>query len=265
MLAGKLQKVVLIGAGNMASHLGSALAGRGVDVVQVYNRSGEPGARLAARLGADFIPDPRELTRSADLYIVAVSDSAIKTVAGLLNCNDKLVVHTSGSVGMDELAGVSSKTGVFYPLQTFSPLRITDFREVPVCIEASDEDSGRRLEELALLLTETVRFVDSGQRRLLHLAAVFASNFTNYMYTLAEDLVVSCGMPPDLLMPLIAQTAENVGHGGVFSHQTGPAVREDSVVLEKHRSLLAGNPENLALYNLITDQIIQYKKSHGKL
>jgi predicted short-subunit dehydrogenase-like oxidoreductase (DUF2520 family) len=249
----------------MASQLGSALAALGLTIVEVCNRTPGHGMALAARLGAVFTPEITRVSGDADLYILAVSDSAIASVADSLHLSGRLVVHTAGTIGLDVLKCVSENIGVFYPLQTFSPLHPTGFRNVPICLEASTESGGAQLEELARKLSDVVKFIDSDQRRLLHLAAVFSSNFTNFMYTVAEDLTNTAGIPFDLLTPLINKTAGNAGLGDVFSHQTGPAIREDMPVLERHRALLANNPDYLELYNLISSSIIKYKKSHGKL
>ena len=121
------------------------------------------------------------------------------------------------------------------------------------------------MKELALKLTGIVHFVDSGNRKLLHLSAVFASNFTNFMYTVAEDLMHSGGIPFELLKPLVDRTAENISRGYVFGRQTGPAFRGDHEVLDIHRKLLADRPEYLEIYNLISSNIIKYKTKHGKL
>ncbi len=249
----------------MASHLGLALVGQGIKVVEVYNRTPGTGKNLADRLDARFIADINAITRTADLYVLAVADSAITTLIGSLRLKDKLVVHTSGAVEMEILSQVSENIGVFYPLQTFAACRETGFRGIPVCLEANTEQGKQQLEDLAKKLTDIVHFVDSGNRKLLHLAAVFAANFTNFMVTVAEDLCLAQGIPFELLKPLIRQTAENISHGNVFQHQTGPAYRGDHDVLANHRALLANHPDYLEIYNLISSNIIKYKTVHGKL
>ena len=261
----QIQEVVLIGAGNMATHLGLALVGQGIKVVEVYNRTPGTGKNLAVLLDANFISEVNAITRTADLYILAVADTAIATLIGSLRLNDKLVVHTSGAVEMEILSQVSENIGVFYPLQTFSVCRTTGFHGIPVCLEANTAQGRQQLEYLAKRLTDIVHFVDCANRKLLHLSAVFAANFTNFMVTVAEDLLLSQGIPFELLKPLIRQTAENISHGHVFQHQTGPAYRGDHEVLANHRALLANHPDYLEIYNLISSNIIKYKTVHGKL
>ena len=265
MLAVQIQKIVIIGAGRLATHLGLAFSKQGLNVVQVFNRSPENGQKLAARIGAAFIPEIKGLTLSADLYILAVSDSALSDLASDLRFKDKMVVHASGTVAMDVLAPISANIGVFYPLQTFSKSRRIDFRRIPVCIEANSKRGEAQLTALAGKLSQRVYCLDSEKRRLLHLGAVFASNFTNYLYSVTEDILVEHGIPIDLLEPLIIQTARNVMRGNLYQSQTGPAVRGDEKVLEKQRELLAQHPDYLEIYNLITKNIIKSRSQHGKL
>ncbi len=255
----------MIGAGNVASHLGMALVGQGIRVVELYNRTPERGRDLAARLGAAYIGDISAVSRSADLYIFAVADNAIAPLAALLKLDDNLVVHTSGTMEMELLSQASGSFGVFYPLQTFSTSRSAGFRGIPVCLEANRVSGRLQLEELARKVTDNVYFIDSDQRKRLHVAAVFASNFTNFMNTVAEELLGSQGITFDLLKPLIAQTAENVKHGHPFHFQTGPAYRGDQQVLDKHRELLKDHPDYLEIYNVISRNIIKYKTENGKL
>ncbi|MEI7662782.1 MAG: DUF2520 domain-containing protein [Bacteroidota bacterium] len=249
MSFGKIETVVLIGAGNMASHLGPALVSKGIRVAELHNRTEERGMALAARLGAAFIPDIRDITSDADLYIIAVADTAISQAVDTLKLNDRLVVHTSGTISMETLSQVSGNIGVFYPLQTFSSSRSVGFAGIPVCLEANTVTGKLKLEELARKLTDIVYFIDSEQRRLLHLAAIFASNFANFMNVVAFDLLESNGISFDILKPLIAQTAENVRHGHPFNFQTGPAFRGDMQVLDDHRELLSSHPGYLEIYN----------------
>ncbi len=260
-----IQSAVIIGAGNLASQLGMALTGHGVRVAEVFNRSKDPGMKLASKLGARYVAGLKELSPDADLYILAVSDAAIPLVAAELRAGDKIVVHTSGTIPMGILDGTSVNTGVFYPVQTFTKAAVAGFEGIPVCLETSTNYGGELLKGLAEKLTRLVYFIDSDRRRVLHLAAVFACNFSNFMNAVAEDILVPQDIPFELLVPLIRQTAENAGRGNVFGLQTGPAVRGDLQVLASHRELLASDPGYLEIYNLISSNIIKYKSIHGKL
>ena len=249
----------------MASGLGFALARQGINIMQVYNRTREKGRKLAASLGAAYIEDIHAIDPNADLYILAIPDSAIENVSTGLHLKYQLVVHTSGSMDMKILSKASGNTGVLYPLQTFSQRRRVNFRHIPLCLEANSESGEKKLGELAARLSGIVHYVNSDNRKILHLAAVFSSNFTNFMVTIAEELLLTHDMPFDLIKPIIRQTIRNIEHVPIFRNQTGPAVRGDEKVLDTHRELLKEDPDYLEIYNVITNNIIKYKSFHGKL
>ena len=255
----KIEKIVMIGAGRLAWHLASALQKQGLEIIQVFNRTPARGRRLAGRTGASYTGNIRDINLSADLYIMAVSDEALAVLAAELRLADRLVVHTSGSMALDILAPVSKITGVFYPLQTFAHASRISFKQIPVCIEATSSDAEHQLHQLALRLTRTVCILDSEKRRMLHLGAVFVSNFTNHLYGVAEELLGSRNIPFSMLEPLIRQTAANASRGNIFTLQTGPAVRGDLRVLENHYELLAGYPGYLEIYKTISAGIIKKK------
>ncbi|MBE0648343.1 MAG: DUF2520 domain-containing protein [Bacteroidales bacterium] len=261
----QIKNIVILGAGNVAAHLSQALAAKGFDITQIYSRTEEKGRRLAALLGTGYAGSVKDINPDADLYIMALSDTALSEIAMQFNVDQGIVVHTSGSVGMDVLKDCSNYTGVVYPLQTFREGNQIPFDAIPVCVEASDSDVEERLLDLAGRLSTNVRVLNSGQRKILHLTAVFASNFTNYLYTIAEDLLLQNDIPFDLLEPLIMRTAANASHSNLFSLQTGPAVRGDTAILESHMELLSGDKAYKEIYELISKQIIQHKHRHGKL
>lgn len=248
--------IVLIGSGNVATHLGGALAGGGHRIVQVYSRTAAHAAALAGPLGAGVTTDPAAVDTRADIYILAVKDDAIATVAAQLPAGLKgTVVHTAGSVGMDVLNGHAAAYGVFYPLQTFSKAKPVDFSVIPVAVEASDGTVLAGLEALAGSVSERVFRCDSRQRLSLHAAAVFACNFTNHFYTIAADILGGHGLDFDLIRPLILETAQKVMEHRPADVQTGPAVRHDVRTMEKHLELLRDHPALAGLYELISSRI----------
>jgi len=261
----QIHDIILIGAGSLAGHLGIALHRRGLKIVQVVNRTPAKGRKLAAKVGASYCENLSDINRKADLYMLAVSDTYLAETASLLRLDDRLTVHASGSQAMEILAPVSRNIGVFYPVQTFSNIRRIGFSRIPVCIEANSEDNEFRLKELAARISGIVHCLNSEQRNWLHLGAVFASNFPNHLYGVAEDLLLSHDIPPKILNPLISQTAGNWSHGNPFSLQTGPAVRNDRKVLAIHREMLERKPEYRRLYDLLTESIIKQHPPHDEL
>ncbi len=206
----EIQNIVLIGAGNVATHLGLAIQKTGRKIVQVYSRTETSAKQLADLLNAKFTCEIEEINRKVDLFILSVTDDAVSEIAGKLNLGQKLVVHTSGSLPMDILRKSSENFGVLYPLQTFSKSRSVDFSTVPLCIEANSKDNLQLLEHFANDLSQKVVEVDSEKRKILHLAAVFACNFPNFMYSIAGQILADKGLDFELLRPLILETALKV-------------------------------------------------------
>lgn len=253
-------KVVILGAGNVGTHLGRAFIAGGNEVLQVYSRSMESARKLADELECAFATRTDSLDTAADVYIIAVTDDAIADLAARFPLKEKLLVHTSGTTPMDVLQTGSAHHGVFYPLQTFSKVVPVHFRNIPVCLEASSETNMQMLESLARSLTDKVYRIDSTDRQKLHVAAVFACNFVNHMYAVAADILEQQGLPIDLLRPLMEETTRKVMTGEPGDMQTGPARRKNQKVLDKHAELLAKNPEYRALYVTISKSIL--KKYH---
>lgn len=254
-------KIVLVGAGNLATQLGRSLAGHGYDIAQIYSRTEASAETLGAVLQVPFVTSVGEICTDADLYIVAVKDSALpELIPQLVNGREHaLFVHTAGSLPMDIWKHHALRYGVFYPMQTFSKQRQVEFDSIPIFIEAQNEADCRRLKKLASVLSSKVYDADSSQRRALHLSAVFACNFTNYMYSVCEHLLAEAGLPFDTMLPLIDETAAKVHELLPSQAQTGPAVRYDTNVISKHLEALAAHPEWQELYGKISKNIYHDK------
>jgi predicted short-subunit dehydrogenase-like oxidoreductase (DUF2520 family) len=249
-----MDRVVLIGAGRLAFHMGQALQAVGFDLIGLYNRTADNGKELAEALDAELYLSYDEIPRDADWYLVAVSDSAISEVSEKLAGVEGLVTHTSGSVDLDVLEA-HKRRGVFYPLQTFSRRKDVAFHHIPMLIEANTPESEELLLGAAARISHRVERVDSYQRQYLHLAAVFACNFSNHMYSIAEKIMKQRGMKFDLLHPLIAETTQKALEQGPQTSQTGPAIRKDQEILNKHLTLL-DDPLWKDLYTLISQSIV---------
>ena len=251
------KRIVLIGAGNVATHLGLAFQAKGCEIVQVYSRTEESAKDLAERLQVPYTVSLEEVSANADLYIVAVKDAALQEVIPSLvkGREDALFVHTAGSISMDVWKGCARRYGVFYPMQTFSKLRMVDFSSVSFFVEASGSDELRFLKELAMSLSPKVYEASSEQRRYLHLAAVFACNFTNHMYALSASLLEKQGLPFDAMLPLIDETARKVHELPPVQAQTGPAIRRDENVMDKHLAMLSEEPVMREIYEKISKNI----------
>lgn len=249
-------KVVIIGSGNVATHLSLAMVSlEGIEICQVYSPTEAHAEILAERLNCDFVTDPTQIRRDADVYLFALKDQALEPVIRAVPANNGLWLHTSGSMPMQVFAGYTERYGVLYPLQTFSKSREISFRGIPLFIECHREEDKNCLEELARRLSGKVCELSSEKRRSLHLAAVFACNFTNHIYALAEEILAKEGLSRDYLFPLIDETATKVRELPAQEAQTGPAIRYDENIINKHLGMLADDPDVQTLYRLLSQSI----------
>ncbi len=245
--------VSIIGAGKVAHHLiFTLLEKQGVCLKQIYARNPEKVSNLITkdkivRNIADLAP--------ADIFIVAVSDKAIEQITSEFTLNNPFIVHTSGSTPMSVIHNTNRK-GVFYMLQSFSFDKEVDFTNVPFCLEASDAQDFNLLEKLALTFSQRIYNISSEQRRVIHLSAVFANNFTNHMYSLAKGILEKNDVPFEILKPLILETAQKIQDLDPQLAQTGPAIRKDTSTINQHLELLK-DPIEKQIYQLITKSIIE--------
>lgn len=247
-------KIVLLGSGNVATHLGKALKEGGHKIVQVWSRTFAHAQALGEKLQCDFTIHLSAISERADIYIIAVSDDVINEIASNFPFQDKMLVHTSGTTSLD-IPGIS---GVFYPLQTFSKQKELEFSKIPIAIEARNSALAEQLSSLAMSISSKVVYMDSEQRKALHIAAVFACNFSNHLYAIADKILSDNGLEFDLIKPLIMETAEKVQHNSPVSVQTGPAVRRDQTTLDKHLDFLTNVPSLKELYEQLSQSIINF-------
>ncbi len=252
-------RIVLIGAGNLATNLGLALTASGYNVVQVYSRTAASAGALAERLDCDFTDGIDKIRDDADLYFVAIKDSALEVLSEVLtgiNPN-ALWVHTAGSMPIDVFA--CCRRGVFYPMQTFSKRETVDFRSIPVFLETAVADDMDILRSIADDLSDKVYELGSDDRKLLHLSAVFCCNFVNHCCTMAADILSDKNIPFDVMLPLIDRTVEKLHTFTPLEAQTGPAVRYDENVIGMQMSLLNHRPDLQHIYELMSKSIHKYK------
>lgn len=250
-----MNKIVFIGAGNVASHLVPALHAKGYDICQIFSRTEQSARMLAETVGAAYTTDTARIDNTADIYIYSVSDSALPSLATRIDAPNALHLHTSGSTGMDVFAGQAQNFGVLYPLQTFSKSKPVNLGEVTFFIEANNDFARAKTHELAHALSDKVQPLDSDGRKRLHLAAVFVCNFTNHMYEIGSELLQEAGIDFNVLLPLIDETTGKIRTLSPYEAQTGPAVRNDRNIAKKHLDLLHGKRSLDEIYRLISNDI----------
>lgn len=251
---GSVQTISLVGAGNVAFNLAKALKRAGFIIKSVYSRTLSKAEKLADIVDAVAVDNLGSVHKS-DLVILAVPDIAIAWVAEKLNHQHEFMVHVSGSTTISVLQPYAVSYGVLYPLQTFSIFREVDFSDIPVCVEGSSVKERELLSQLASAISDDVRSVDSGQRLSIHLAAVFASNFVNYLNAEATDVLEQAGISRDILFPLMHETLEKMILYNPKQTQTGPAVRKDHGTMSKHIEVLNQHPDKQKVYRILSEQI----------
>ena len=250
-------RISFIGSGRVASHLATAWWQRGLSIAQVYS----PTVRaklLADKVNAQ-VPNSIADIACVELLVIAVNDSQIDQVARALAASHYagMVVHTSGSTDISVISQYGLRAGVFYPLQSFSLEQVVPWQETPIFIEAQQATELTLLQALAGMLTQKIYVYDSKQRQSLHLAAVFACNFSNYCIDIAQQILHAEQVDSSLLLPLIAHTVHKLQQQPAFLNQTGPAQRQDHSTLAQHMQLLQGTPEWEAIYQLLSSAIQQ--------
>lgn len=258
-------KIALIGAGNLATNLGLALLRAGHNIICVYSRTEESAKALATKLNCcHYTTDIREAARATlqcQAAILSVKDAVLETLALQMPTDSRtLFLHTAGSMPMDVLPMLHR--GVLYPMQTFSKEREADFSHIPTFLESFQEEDKSVLDALARSITDQVYWLSSQKRKSLHLAAVFTCNFTNYCYDVASQLLEADGIPFSVMQPLIDETNRKLQQLSPYEAQTGPAVRYDKNVIERHLKMLENTPQHRDLYQTMTELI---HKRHDKL
>lgn len=251
-------KIVIIGAGGVATSIGRLLSANGIRVIQILGRSAASTRQLADKLQCRYILDPQQLDQSADLYIIAVQDREIAPLLTRIKVPENaVVVHTAGGVSLDIFKGHFSKYGVLYPLQSLRKETI-EVPEIPFYLDANAARTKDFLEDFSKQARLDYRWADDGQRMQLHVAAVFCSNFPNYLYSLAEKFCNDNQLAFASLLPIIEETASRLKREATSPAwlQTGPAIRGDVATTDKHLQLLEKDKEAFSVYQLLSGKIM---------
>ncbi len=253
-------RISFIGSGRVATKLAGVLAQQH-QIVQVLSQKIVHAEKLAVQVSASAIDRVEHLDGNVDLVVIAVSDQSIARVIYKVYqyLPNTLIVHTSGSTKLDILTQYHQRSGVFYPLQTFSYERDIDWKNTPLFIEAAEQKDLDLLKILAESLSQRVYLYDSEQRLSLHLAAVFACNFSNYCYDMAKQIVDQKQVDFSLLYPLIMETALKATKNDPKLMQTGPAMRGDENIISMHQNMLKNNSNQdlQDVYELLSNGILK--------
>lgn len=252
-------KVVIVGTGNVAHVLGDTFIGAGHEIIEVAGRNKEQLNALANIFKCNKCDDIENLTPSADIYLIAVSDESIETVAQKIRLNEQVVVHTAGSVGIHVLQQCSANYGVVYPLQSFRK-GLTQKPIIPVLLDGNNAATKETLLSFAKTWGEQLQFAADDERLKTHLAAVVVNNFVNHLFTITDQYCKEEKLNFSLLYPLIEETVHRIKSVSPSTVQTGPAIRHDFITLEKHLSILSNHHYLRELYKMLSSNIIDFYK-----
>lgn len=256
-------RIVIIGAGNVATHFALALSLAGMPPTQIWSRTMESAQTLAERVGCRATNCLDDIIADADACIISVKDRYVRDIADRV-CRERpktVFMHTSGSVGMDVFDGLSDNCGVLYPMQTFSKDKALDFKKIPCFVEGNNEASRETIMKLASTISDNVHYMTSDDRKWLHLAAVFACNFSNACYVVADGILRRNGLDFTVLRPLIEETVSKLGTLAPIDAQTGPAVRGDQNIMDSQAAMLADNESLQKLYIKMSEIIAQQQSN----
>ncbi len=252
-------KIVIIGSGNVATILAEKLFANNIFIAQIIARNLDTGKALSQKTHAQYTDNYEDIEKDADVYLICVQDDFLPEVAGKLEKvlpKKSLVVHTTGSASIKVLEYISSQYGVLYPLQSLRKEN-ESVQEIPFFLDASTPEALEKLQLLAKNISSNIAFANDEQRIRLHIAAVFVSNFPNYLYSIADSFCEQHGIDFKFLLPLMEETVNRLHHFSPKEIQTGPAARGDISTIKKHETILQKeNPEILDIYSFLTEKIL---------
>lgn len=256
-----MMKIVFIGAGRLATNLAPELYNNSFHIIQIYSRTIESAKKLADKVDASYTRNINEINTTADLYIFSLKDSVLADIIEQLPPVSGICVHTSGSIPMNIFEGHVSRYGVLYPFQTFSIDRKVDFKKIPLLLESNNENDMTLLHSICNKISDKVHNLSSEKRQYIHLTGVFACNFVNHMYAISEKILQKEDIPFDIVLPLIDETAAKVHTLSPLEAQTGPAMRYDENIINKHIGLI-DDPILKSMYTLISESIHNFTKNN---
>ncbi|OFX19899.1 MAG: hypothetical protein A2033_00440 [Bacteroidetes bacterium GWA2_31_9] len=261
MTISKKQKIVYIGAGNVAFHFANTLS-KHFEIIQIYSRNIDNAKFLSSKINCSYTNNISEIAKNADIYFISLKDDIIEDVLKKLNFKMPLSIHTSGSTDINILKNYSENFGVIYPLQTFSKQSELDLSEIPLFIEANNNFSLLSIKQIAENISQKTYNCSSENRQLLHIAGVFTNNFTNHLFSLSNKILKNTGYEFDVLKPLISETLSKAIKLGPDKSQTGPAIRNDKNIINKHLEILENYKDCQKMYSFVSESII--KENNGK-
>ena len=259
----EINTISFIGSGNVATNLAIALNAKGFTIDTILSKTRKNATVLASKVNAKGTDQLNQLEQTSDLYIISLKDDVIDTYLTGLNLHNSLLVHTSGSYETSKLAKFSTKTGSFYPLQTFNRDVAVDFSAVPIIIESENSETIESLLSVAKKLTKNTHVLNASQKKALHISAIGINNFTHFILAKSKQYCINKNLSFSLLRPLLKQTIETFSNEEIpLQKQTGPARRGDLTIIKDHIDALTSDKEFQALYKELSQYILS--EFHGE-
>ncbi len=252
--------IAIIGSGNIATYFATKLFEGGHTIVQIISPTLENAQALASRFHCAYSSNTNELSDQAEMCILAVKDDIIKTILLQTDFKNKFLIHTAGSVTLNDLSGASPNLGCMWCMYSINKNHLPERTNIPLIINAANNDTLEKIKTLADCISSSVYSLSDEQKLTAHLAAVFANNFANHMFTIGQDILQQEQIPFDLLIPLIENTVEKLTYTSPDKLQTGPAIRNDKGTMAKHIELLKSHDDYRNIYTLLTESI---QKKHA--
>lgn len=255
-----IETITIIGSGNVATQLAILFKKLNFKIVEIWSRNLENAQNLALKVDSIPISKIEKINTSSDLYLVAIADDGLKNIAKKIPQLNGIIAHTSGASSLNIFEN-QKNFGVFYPLQTFKKESLVNWKNIPILIEANNSQNLKNLSLLAQNINNQVFEISSQQRQYLHLSAVFACNFTNYLLYISQCLMEENNLDKKLLEPLIRKTYENALIKNPKDLQTGPAIRNDQKTIQKQINLLEKYSDFQELYKTISSLIFKMNQN----
>ncbi|MEO6166987.1 MAG: Rossmann-like and DUF2520 domain-containing protein [Chitinophagales bacterium] len=257
-------KIVIIGCGNVGYQMAWHLHNSGHQIIQVFSRHLPSAKWIGNLMDIPCTDSYEEISQDGDIYLVTVKDDAISEVAEQLKLNGQVIAHTSGSMPGNVMKSVTDNFGIFYPLQTLSRNVSVDFSMIPICVDASNDKTLKVLRALGATLTSKIIEVNDDQRFAIHVAAVFANNFTNHLFSISQMILEQSGLSFEIFKPLINETVRKIQNHDPLNVQTGPAIRNDDHTIARHLEFLKNDGRFLEIYKVLTEDIQRWKPAKAE-
>jgi predicted short-subunit dehydrogenase-like oxidoreductase (DUF2520 family) len=248
-------KIAVIGSGNIATFFSLQMHQAGLEIIQIVSKTELHAKELATYFNCAYTDNINELNQNADVYLFAVRDDILLDFAKTIKLHGKLVVHTAGSITLDNLSTMSNTRACIWCMYSIQKKVFPTQQNIPLIVNATDNLSLERVSALARSISSTIYLLPDQQKSMAHLAAVFANNFTNHLFALAQQLLEKENIPFELLIPIIQNTVDKLSISLPINNQTGPAIRHDEKTIEAHIQILANTPKLSAIYQLLTGSI----------